>query len=74
LSGADGDLFKAMASIGTALQNQSAILIDLLLAGQEREAEARLRDDEAVLLPMRQAVNDGMAEVERLSTELGVPI
>lgn len=74
LSNADGDLFRAMAAIGGALASQSAILVNLLLAGQEREAEARLRNDEAVLLPMRQDVNDGMAEVERLSTELGVTI
>ena len=74
LSKADLDLFDAMASIGIALQNQSAILINLLLAGQEREAEARLRNDEAILLPLGQEVRGGMAEVERLSTELGVPI
>jgi TIR domain len=74
LSNADGDLFDAMASIGVALQNQAAVLINLLLADQEREAKARLRNDEEILLPLRQKVNEGMAEVERLSTELGVTI
>jgi hypothetical protein len=74
LSNADLDLFDAMASIGMALQNQAAVLINLLLAGQEREAEARLGNDEAILLPLRQEVNAGMAEVERLSTDLGVTI
>jgi hypothetical protein len=42
LSNAYGDLFTAMASTGVALQNQAAILANLLLAGQEREAEAIL--------------------------------
>lgn len=70
----EDDLFHAMASIGVALQNQAAVLINLLLAGQEREADARLRKDEAVLLPLRQQFNKGMAEVKRLSTELGVTI
>jgi hypothetical protein len=74
LSNADGDLFNAMASIGVALQNQAAVLINLLLADQEREAEARLRKDEEALLPLRQKVNEGMADVERISTELGVII
>ena len=74
LSNADGDLFDAMASIGVALQNQAAVLINLLLADQEREVEARLRNDEEILLPLRQKINEGMAEVERLSTELGVTI
>jgi hypothetical protein len=63
-----------MASIGMALQNQAAVLINLLLADQEREAEARLRNDEEISLPLRQKINEGMAEVERLSTELGVTI
>jgi len=70
----EDDLFHAMASIGVALQNQAAVLINLLLAGQEREADARLRKDEAVLLPLRQQVNEGMAEVQRLSAKLGVTI
>ena len=63
-----------MASIGMALQNQAAVLINLLLADQEREAEARLRNDEEISLPLRQKINEGMAEVERLSTEPGVTI
>jgi hypothetical protein len=74
LSNADGDLFNAMASIGAALQNQAAVLVNLLLADQEREARSRLRSSEETLLPLRQKVNEGMAEVERLSTELGVAI
>jgi hypothetical protein len=58
LSKADGDLFAAMASIGMALQNQAAVLADLLLAGPEREAEARFRSDEAILLWLRQQINE----------------
>jgi TIR domain len=74
LSDADLDLFDSMASIGTALQTQAAVIVNLLLAGQEAEAAARLAAAEEVLLPLRQKVNAEIAEVERLASDLGVEL
>jgi TIR domain len=72
LSSADSDLFKAMAAIGRTLETQAAVVTNLLLAGQDEEARSRLVHAERILLPLRQDVNRGMADVERVSAELGV--
>lgn len=72
ISGSDTDLFDAMAQIGKALQNEAAAVTNLLLTGQDAEATARLRRAESVLLPLRQRINESMAEVDRLSAELGI--
>ena len=72
ISTSDVDLFDAMAQIGKALQNEAAAVTNLLLAGQDAEANARLRRAEGVLLPLRQRINESMADVDRLSAELGI--
>jgi hypothetical protein len=74
LSGADDDLFAGMAAIGTTLQAQAAVVTNLLLAGQTLEARARLAHAEHVLLPLRQEINRGMADVEHLAADLGVAL
>jgi hypothetical protein len=73
LSSADDDLFNAMAAIGSTLDKQASVVVNLLLADQDAEANARLRHAEQVLRPLRQSVNHGMAEVERIASEFGIP-
>jgi hypothetical protein len=73
LSSADGDLFNAMAAIGSTLETQASVVVNLLLAGQDAEANARLRHAEQVLRPLRQSVNHGMAEVERIASDFQIP-
>jgi hypothetical protein len=73
LSSADGDLFNAMAAIGSTLENQASVIVNLLLAAQDAEAKARLSHAEQVLRPLRQSVNHGMAEVERIASDFQIP-
>jgi hypothetical protein len=74
LSTADGDLFDAMADLGRSLETQAAVVVNLLLAGQDAEASARLAHAERVLRPLRQAMSREMAEVERFASDFGIPI
>jgi len=57
-----------MADIGKALETQGSVVVNLLLTGQEAEANGRLRRAERTLRPLRQSVSGGMAEVERLAS------
>jgi hypothetical protein len=72
ISVSDIDLFNAMAQIGKALQDEASAVANLLLTGQYKEANARLVRAENALLPLRQRVNASMAEVDRLTAELGI--
>jgi hypothetical protein len=72
LSRADGDVFKAMGAVGDALEKESGVLVNMLLAGQTQAARARLRKAERSLRPLVRQLNDGKRELNRLAGELGV--
>ncbi len=74
LSNADGDLFKAMIAVGEALEKESAVLVNMLLAGQTQAAGARLRKADQSLRPLVSDVNEGKRELNRLAGELGVTL
>jgi hypothetical protein len=72
ISSADGDLFSAMVAVGQGLADEASALVNLLLAGQKRAARERLRTAEKRLTPLVRSVNQGRAELNRLSGELGL--
>lgn len=74
LSNADHDLFKAMGAIGKGLDNESALLVNMLLAGQNQAARARLEKAERSLRPLIGDLNEGKRQLNRLAGELGVTL
>ncbi len=74
LSQADQDLFKAMVAVGKGLENESGVLVNMLLAGQKQAARARLQEAERSLGPLVRDLNEGKRELNRLAGELGVTL
>ena len=69
---ADADLFEQMATVGSALATEGAVITDLLLAEQPQAAEARLRQSASTLLPLEQELAQGMGRVDKMMVELGI--
>lgn len=74
LSTADDDLFDAMVAVGEGLENESGVLMNMLLAGQKQAARARLQEGEQSLRPLVSDLNKGKRELNRLAGELGVTL
>ncbi len=74
ISNADGDLFKDMTVVGSALAKEAAVITNLLLAEQSRKAEAHLKQTASTLIPLQQELAQGMAKVDGLITDLGIDL
>ena len=74
LSNADRDLFTAMGTVGEGLETESAVLVNMLLAGQKQAASARLQKAERNLRPLVRDLNEGKRQLNRLAGELGVTL
>lgn len=74
LSEADMDLFNAMASIGEAMANESAVLVNLLAGKQTKAARERLQKADRLLAPLIRDLNTGKAALNRVAGELGLKV
>ena len=72
LGTADRDLFKAMTSVGDGLENESRVVVNMLLAGERAAATKRIAKAEVLLTPLVSDLNKGVAELNRLSGDLGI--
>lgn len=71
LGTADGDLFRPLEGIGDILTNESGVIVNLLLAGQEDAARQRIREGRLKLAPLRESLTAAMQEVQELEHSLG---
>ena len=71
LGTADGDLFRPLEQIGDLLTNESRVVANLLLAGQERAARQRILDARAKLQPLEQDLSKAVQELLRIESSLG---
>jgi hypothetical protein len=71
LGTADGDLFRQMSEIGQVLTNESRVIVNLLLSGQENRARQRIREGREKLKPLEEAVGEAQGQLKELQTRLG---
>lgn len=71
LGTADGDLFSELADIGRILTNESRVIVNLLLAGQEKAARQRIKEGREKLQPVQKAVSEAQRELGEIQTSLG---
>ena len=71
LGTADGDLFAQLTDIGHTLTNESRVIVNLLLSGQEDLARTRISDGRRALEPLENAVNQAQMRLKQLATSLG---
>jgi hypothetical protein len=74
LGTADEDLFAAMIAVGDGLETESGVVVNMLLAGEEKAAWKRIGDAERVLRPLVRDINRGMADLNRLAGTLGLDL
>jgi hypothetical protein len=74
IAGADGDLFKQMTDVGSALAMEGAIITNLLLAEQPQSVQDHLRKCASKLLPLQHELTQGMGRVDRLMLDLGIDL
>jgi hypothetical protein len=73
LGTADGDLFRNMNDIGALLQNESAVIINMLAAGQNDAAKARILRARQRLKPLRDQLTDARRDLQQYRASLGIP-
>ncbi len=71
LGTADGDLFRPLVEIGDILTNESRVIVNLLLAGQEDAARQRIRAGRMKLAPLENQLSLAMQELQQLEGSLG---
>jgi hypothetical protein len=71
LGTADGDLFAQMTQIGETLTNESRVIVNLLLAGQEAAARQRIIEGRRKLEPLEKSLDRAQTELKKLESSLG---
>jgi hypothetical protein len=71
LGTADGDLFSQMTEIGQTLTNESRVIVNLLLAGQEDLARKRIIAGRKALEPLEDTLKQAEMRLKQLATSLG---
>jgi hypothetical protein len=71
LGTADIDIFAQMTEIGRTLTNESRIIVNLLLSGQEAEARRRIIEGRQKLQPLEGALRTAQAELRSLESNIG---
>lgn len=71
LGTSDNDLFRALVEIGEVLTQESRAIVNLLAAGQEDAARARILAGRAKLEPLEQKLSSDMDELQKLEESLG---
>lgn len=72
LGTADGDLFKQLARIGTCLEDESRVIVNLVLSGREEDARKHVADARALLQPFERKLSAARARMSELRASLGV--
>lgn len=70
----DSDLFLQMTAVGSALAKEAAVITNLLLAEQPHAAVRHLRECASTLIPLQQALAEGMGRVNSLIVDLGIDL
>ena len=71
LGTADGDLFAGLVHVGDVLTNESRVIVNLLIAGQEKAARTRIVKGRQRLQPLEKELEKGISALERLERKLG---
>jgi|GEM_PF-2247190 len=71
LSTADGDLFEQLVRIGQVLTDESRVIVNLLMAGQEDVAKKRIIAGREKLEPLEAQLATAMSDLQRLQRSLG---
>lgn len=71
LGTADGDMFREMTQIGQTLTNESRVILNLLLSGQEKLAKARLIEGRNVLGPLEDRLSLAYTELQEIQQKIG---
>ena len=71
LGTADGDLFSELADIGHILTNESRVIVNLLLAGQEKTARQRITEGRLKLQPVQDVLSEAQRKLGEIQTSLG---
>ena len=71
LGTADGDLFQEMTNIAYVLTNESRILLNLLISGQNEMATKKMLDDMALIEPIEQKMNKAYSDLQEISQKIG---
>jgi hypothetical protein len=71
LGTADGDLFAQLTEIGQTLTNESRVIVNLLLGGQEDLARKRIIAGRKALEPLEDALKQAEMRLKQLATSLG---
>jgi hypothetical protein len=64
-------LFRSLVDIGSILTNESRVIVNLLLAGQEGAARQRILDGRAKLEPLEKQLSDAVRELQEVESALG---
>ena len=71
LGTADGDLFRPLVEIGDILTNESRLIANLLLSGQEQLARARILEGRQKLAPLEDQLAKAMRDLQEIEASLG---
>jgi hypothetical protein len=71
LGTADGDLFVPLIQIGDVLTNESRVIVNLILSGQEDAARKRILDGRMKLAPLENQLSTAMRELQESASALG---
>jgi hypothetical protein len=71
LGTADGDLFVPLIQIGEVLTNESRVIVNLILSGEEDAARKRIREGRMKLAPFEDQLSAAMRELQQSAAALG---
>ena len=69
LESADGGLFDVLASVARSLEEEAAAVIDLVVAGDEPAARARVLSSLQALRPLRKTIANTLQQIYGLQSE-----